>query len=366
MRQAHKCIEESAKILGDRATAIRSHSIDLENALSFARGQLVDALTAGRIAESDIEDACWVLVRIEELQEQFAADVAAHRTADFAAVHNAAVGLRQLPSRDIIQSAPAAVCTALSFARSLISAVNGSLWQPRRLYVTPELDGSIMDFSDYIHSTQFSLSQAPLETELVRRKIPALVPAPADDDRTLKELVSAAQTPGYVAAPVMSRGRVIGMLHADRTGTASSVDPDDRDRLDAFATFLGVVWEHAVLRERLSLQRSRVEASFDATESMLTRLQKADVTLRSPVETPAEHINTAADEIETVELTAVLTFREREILSHMATGATNTQIAQRLVISDGTVKSHVKHILKKLGTPTRAAAAVLYASQIHR
>jgi DNA-binding NarL/FixJ family response regulator len=99
---------------------------------------------------------------------------------------------------------------------------------------------------------------------------------------------------------------------------------------------------------------------------MLTRLQKADVTLRGPVETPAEHINTGADESETVEVTAVLTLREREILSHMATGATNSQIAQRLVISDGTVKSHVKHILKKLGTPTRAAAAVLYASQIHR
>jgi DNA-binding NarL/FixJ family response regulator len=58
---------------------------------------------------------------------------------------------------------------------------------------------------------------------------------------------------------------------------------------------------------------------------------------------------------------ADLTSREREIISHVATGATNGQIARCLVISEGTVKSHLKHIAKKLNTSSRAAAVATYA-----
>jgi DNA-binding CsgD family transcriptional regulator len=47
-------------------------------------------------------------------------------------------------------------------------------------------------------------------------------------------------------------------------------------------------------------------------------------------------------------------------MSHVATGATNGQIARCLVISEGTVKSHLKHIAKKLNTSSRAAAVAIY------
>jgi len=56
-----------------------------------------------------------------------------------------------------------------------------------------------------------------------------------------------------------------------------------------------------------------------------------------------------------------LTAREREIMSYVATGATNGQIARCLVISEGTVKSHLKHIARKLNTTSRAAAVAVYA-----
>jgi DNA-binding NarL/FixJ family response regulator len=52
----------------------------------------------------------------------------------------------------------------------------------------------------------------------------------------------------------------------------------------------------------------------------------------------------------------VLTERELEVLRLMATGSTNAQIASELVISQGTVKSHVKHILRKLHASNRAQA----------
>ena len=44
-----------------------------------------------------------------------------------------------------------------------------------------------------------------------------------------------------------------------------------------------------------------------------------------------------------------LTAREREIASLMAGGLSNREIAGQLVISEGTVEVHVKHILSKLG-----------------
>jgi two-component system nitrate/nitrite response regulator NarL len=53
-----------------------------------------------------------------------------------------------------------------------------------------------------------------------------------------------------------------------------------------------------------------------------------------------------------------LTPRELEILSHIAEGQSNKAIARDLDISDGTVKLHVKSILRKLGMHSRVEAAV--------
>ena len=54
-----------------------------------------------------------------------------------------------------------------------------------------------------------------------------------------------------------------------------------------------------------------------------------------------------------------LTPRELEILRHLAEGESNKIIARHLGISDGTVKLHVKAILRKLGLSSRVEAAVL-------
>lgn len=54
-----------------------------------------------------------------------------------------------------------------------------------------------------------------------------------------------------------------------------------------------------------------------------------------------------------------LTPREREILCHLAEGQSNKVIARNLGISDGTVKLHVKSILRKLDVHSRVEAAVI-------
>lgn len=54
-----------------------------------------------------------------------------------------------------------------------------------------------------------------------------------------------------------------------------------------------------------------------------------------------------------------LTERERDVLALLVEGLNNTQIADNLVVSPSTIKSHVSHILAKLGVASRTEAAAL-------
>jgi DNA-binding NarL/FixJ family response regulator len=51
--------------------------------------------------------------------------------------------------------------------------------------------------------------------------------------------------------------------------------------------------------------------------------------------------------------------REREILQLLADGLSNADVAQRLFISQETVKSHVRHILAKLEADNRTQAVAI-------
>jgi LuxR family maltose regulon positive regulatory protein len=57
-------------------------------------------------------------------------------------------------------------------------------------------------------------------------------------------------------------------------------------------------------------------------------------------------------------LVEAMSERELEILRLMEKGLSNREIAERLVITVGTTKSHVHHILEKLGTGSRMQATV--------
>jgi two-component system nitrate/nitrite response regulator NarL len=62
---------------------------------------------------------------------------------------------------------------------------------------------------------------------------------------------------------------------------------------------------------------------------------------------------------------SLLTEREREVLKCLADGQTNKKIARSLSITEGTVKVHVKNLLKKLGFRSRVEAAVWMAQLGH-
>jgi len=81
----------------------------------------------------------------------------------------------------------------------------------------------------------------------------------------------------------------------------------------------------------------------------LTRLVQGGQPASEPTAEPVPRVPGLTD----------LTPREQEILAHLADGQSNKAIARSLSITDGTVKLHVKSILRKLGIHSRVEAAVI-------
>ncbi len=54
----------------------------------------------------------------------------------------------------------------------------------------------------------------------------------------------------------------------------------------------------------------------------------------------------------------IFTERELEVLYWLIMGLTNKEIAQKLVISDHTIKAHIASIYKKIGVSNRVQAAI--------
>ena len=60
-----------------------------------------------------------------------------------------------------------------------------------------------------------------------------------------------------------------------------------------------------------------------------------------------------------------LTAREIDVLQHVAGGNRNRDIAERSVISEETVKVHIKHIMEKLGASDRTEAVAIARAARH-
>jgi DNA-binding CsgD family transcriptional regulator/GAF domain-containing protein len=274
-------------------------------------------------------------------------------------IRNALGDLRGLSPREMIYAAPVVLSREFGFARTMISTVRGSVWQPQHLHIEDaRVDAYSRPFLNYVSGAHIQLADAPLETELIRKRCGVFVPSPKDDKRTFKEIVDVSGCCGYIAAPITLQGRAIGMLHADRPEPDGVVTTDHLDQLEAFAECLAVAFESAVLEEKAAQQRFEVEMLCGNVDELLTRpARSAPRSLPGASPGPRHDTHYHRDQPAVPSLTA----REREIMSYVATGATNGQIARCLVISEGTVKSHLKHIARKLKTSSRAAAVAVYA-----
>ena len=159
----------------------------------------------------------------------------------------------------------------------------------------------------------------------------------------------------HLAAPVVLEGRVIGFLHGDRERALTEAD---RDGLQRFAAAFAGVFERAVLRRRLRVQRQELRQVASWADARTSELSDGAIDLAverdaQPGEEPVRAQGGAA-------LRDLLTRREHDVLEHMVRGETNADIARALVVSEGTVKFHVKNILRKLHASNRAEATSRY------
>jgi DNA-binding CsgD family transcriptional regulator len=171
-------------------------------------------------------------------------------------------------------------------------------------------------------------------------------------------IVDAGRSRSYVAAPVIAGDEVVGFLHADHLPSSRRVDETDRDALWAFADGFGRIYERTVLLERLRAQRDQVREMLASTDDMLDEMCGPGIDLRAAADRVAPR-PVEADGGAVAARLRELTTREREVLGLMAAGLTNPAIAERLVISEDTVKTHVKHVLRKLGAANRAKAIAM-------
>ncbi|MFF4024847.1 LuxR C-terminal-related transcriptional regulator [Nocardia elegans] len=274
---------------------------------------------------------------------------------------------RKTTADEVFEAAAAELCAAAGFDRAMVSLVRGSVWAPSLLFLSDGNDsGFNRELTDYIAELEIPLASPMVEAEIVRRRLPALVTDAQNEPRTFRPLMDASHTREYVVAPLIAGGSVFGLLHADTYLSGRPLTVADRDSLRTFAEGIGVIYERTVLELRLARQRERLSEVFRSAEQILEPPEKLSVRLPDPAVRTAMAVEpealAARADSGRVELggLARLTAREREVLRLLAGGLTNAQVADRLTVAESTVKSHVKHILHKIGAPNRASAIAQY------
>jgi DNA-binding CsgD family transcriptional regulator len=260
----------------------------------------------------------------------------------------------------IFERATAEVCHSCGFDRSVLFRVEGDHLVPQSVcfQADPEAAAALLEAG---RREPLELGRMPAEMEMIRRRTPMLVLSRQQGPDRVEPFGPAPGECPYVAAPILPEGRVIGFLHADRH-LHRHVDAFDRDELSAFAEGFGFAFHRTLLLERLRSYREQVAQMVSSSEQLMSELCDTDIEVARLREESSATIRRSASGLAapSSRSAARLTPRETEVIALIAAGESNAGIAARLVVSEGTVKSHVKHILRKLRAANRAEAVSHY------
>jgi DNA-binding CsgD family transcriptional regulator len=329
--------------------------------LRTLRGQLCASLEDDEsVPVAEVAERLRLVAEADEQLQRIEACEAAARMEALVRIQAGLVRLRACESpQELIETAPRELLRTCGFTRAMVSRVRGSLWVPEVLEIADDVDPEGATFRRFVEETEIPLAHMLMETELVRRRIPVLVADPYGHPRTFKPIVEVSRSTSYAAAPIMPTSRVIGFFHVDRFGQDLPVSPADRDNLWVFAEHFGLMYERSVLVERLESQRTHLHSVFSEAVTAIDQICSAEIGLARNERLP-EPASARVNAAPRSRLGSLLTAREQEVLELMAQGSTNSQIARELVVSEGTVKSHVKRILRKLRVDNRAGAVARY------
>ena len=145
-------------------------------------------------------------------------------------------------------------------------------------------------------------------------------------------------------------GRVIAQHYPNTKVIVLSPDPDDEELFEVIKTAAAAcLSKKASAEDLVNTIRRAFKGEYPINESLMTRPQVASRVL-------SEFRGVA----KTMEgLAAPLTGRETQILTYIAEGNSNKEIAHILEISEQTIKNHVSSILRKLNANDRAHAVAL-------
>ena len=236
--------------------------------------------------------------------------------------------------------------------RVLLTSIDDGCLHAEALHVEGADAGALLE---RIRGTPARIEYPLIEAEIMRRRRPMLVTGATSRSATGAVM----GWTDHVVAPVLMEGRVVGFFHGDRGDTGPAVDDADRDALWRFAQVYAAVFECAVLRGRLRAQRRELHRIANWADARTSELDDQPIGLRgdrTAEDTPAA----TAPAANTAALRDLMTRREIEVLELMVRGETNGAIARALVVTEGTIKFHVKNILRKLHAANRAEATSRY------
>jgi DNA-binding CsgD family transcriptional regulator len=337
---------------------------DLPGALAALTAWCVDHLTILAASGEDVTQELRAILR--ELRT-LGSEVAEHDFGLYARrLGDASAAVRRLgamvTSAQLVDQACAQLVHRCGFGRAVLSRVDSQAWRPWMAHFT----GAAADaswFAEWV-DRPIPLDDLVLETQVFTEHLPAAVPDTCDPRVYRPIIVEAGRSVSYVVAPVVLAGEVVGFFHADHAPGQRRSGLVDRNVLWTFAQGFSLAYERLVLAERFQAQRERLHAALGSAEALMaTRCPALDLAwapgedgrLRTGDQRIGER-TVASDRPPDEELTG----REGEVLRLLAVGATNAQIADQLVVSQSTVKTHVRHILRKLRAVNRAQAISRY------
>lgn len=261
------------------------------------------------------------------------------------------------PPSEIVDRCAGAACAAADLDRVVLSRIDHGTLVVECMHTGDARDNGA---GEPLRHVPLRLAYPLLECELLRRRQARLV---ADIDHSQPSRYAFLETLGwreYVAAPILVDTAAVGFLHGDRAPGRRPLAQLDADALQQFAAGFALVFERAVLRRRLRDQRREIRRISSWAEARSGELSDGAIEL-SGDRAEEQGQRTAAAEMFTEDgLVTRLTPREIDVLRLMARGRTNGDIARVLFISEGTVKFHVKNILRKMHASNRADAGARF------
>ncbi len=259
---------------------------------------------------------------------------------------------------ELVRLAPALIAD-LGFDRAIISHIAEGMWVSQAVFIAD--DPQWAQRINLVGQEQPQpLVPGLFETEVVRRRQAVVVTNVQHESRVHRPIADASRSTSYVAAPIISGSRVVGLLHADRYLQGRDIDMVDREVLLAFANGLRLALSRATVAEQLQAAGDALKSAAADADAALAGIHEVSLDISAG---RTEHLAGQTVRVASTSLHDVLTRRELEVLRLVAEGRTNAGVAATLVISEGTVKQHVKHILRKLRVGNRAeAVSRLYQS----